>query len=175
MVGLALIAGAGCGLLQSPGAALDEACRRLEAAPPALALGAGRSLSLRKLQIEPSRLPPLEGGVLSVSAMLWAEGRIGEAALSFHGPDRLELKRPTPWAAFAVVDGLPNLRGLAAALADRAPPAAVASWQVALVEQAEAKVREEYVKDGDGRPIRAAESLILRRAAAGSGWTVYSR
>ena len=171
----ALLACAGCGLLQSPGSALDEACKRLEAAPPVLDLGGGRRLSLRKLQLEPSRLPPSEGGVITVHALLWAEGRLGGASLSFHGPDRLALKRPAPWAAYATSADLPNLRGLAAALADRTPPAAVSAWQVGLVEQAEATVREEYVKDVTGRPVRAAEALIFRRDTATGGWTAHSR
>jgi len=161
---------ASCGLLQPPMAALAELAQRLESAPPALPVAGGPELKLSKLHLEPPRLAPEERGSVRVDAVIWAEGQVGGARLVFHGPDELALSRASVFARWQLDPALPNLRSIAALLARRQAPLPVAAWAVGLTDQREAEIREEYARDGAGRPVRAAQRLFARRAARGEPW-----
>lgn len=169
---------AGCGLLLPPDAALVDETARLEALPPSLPLSSGTkpgALRLTRLRFERPRVAPSDGGAFRVDAVIWAEGRIEEAGLVFHGPEVLPLVRPGFFGAWRLEPAFPNLRSLAALLAARSPPDKVAAWQVGLVEQNEAEVREQYVKDASDRPVRAANSFTVRRPSTALPWSVVSR
>jgi hypothetical protein len=162
-----LLSCAGCGWLQAPDAAFAEESARLENDPPALG-----PLKLTRLRIDPPRMAPEERGGIDVSAMIWAEAAVGTARLVFHGPDHFGLRRDGALGRWKLHPELPHLRSIAAALQSSRRPANVSVWQVGLVEQTEAAVREEYVKDAAGRPVRAAVQFTLRRPSAALPWTV---
>jgi hypothetical protein len=162
-----LIACAGCGWLQGPDTAFAEESARLEKDPPMLG-----PVQLTRLRIDPPRMAPEERGGIDVSAMIWAEAAVGAARLVFHGSDHFGLRRDGALGWWKLHPDLPHLRSIAGALQSSRRPAGVALWQVGLVEQTEAAVREEYVKDAAGRPVRAAAQFTLRRASTALPWTV---
>lgn len=170
LLAAALLACAGCGFLQAPDAAFAEESARLESDPPALG-----PLKLLRLRIDPPRMAPEERGAIDVSALIWAETQLGGSRLVFHGPDHFGLRRDGPFGRWKLHPDLPHLRSIASALQAAARPADVAAWQVGLVEQTEAAVREEYAKDASGRPLRAAAEFTLRRASAAQPWTLSAK
>ncbi len=171
---LGALAGAGCGLLQSPDVALVELVRALEAAPPELPLYGGKKLKLVKLRVDPPTLAPSDGGEVRVSCGIWAEGSLGAARVLFHGPDDLVLRRPDWFSPWQLQPALPRLRGVALALAARVPPSGVSEWAVGLSDPSSGEAREQYTALPSGRPARAAGRLALIRAADGR-WVLSDR
>ena len=159
-------------MLESPDGALVGQSRALEENPPSLALPGGGELRITKLHIDPPRLAPVDSGEVRVACSLWVEGALGTQRLLFHGPDELALRRQSAFGHWRLDPDLPRLRGLASALALRRPPAQVVAWAVGLEGPAEGEVREEYVKDASGRPVRAAARLIVRPSATPGKWSL---
>ena len=157
----ALPALCGCGLLMGPEAGAASAAEELEAAAPALDLG---GLKLSRLRVEPPRLAPGDSATVPVHASLWAEGTLGGARFLFHGPEELELRRGGLFGRWRFGPDLPRMRGIAAALLRRRPPAQVTAWAVGVQDARGAEIREEYAKDASGRPVLAARRLLARRS-----------
>jgi hypothetical protein len=164
---LALAAG-GCGLIESPEAAIAATSAELEAKLPRQG-----QLELTRLRFEPPRLAYGDHGEVLVNALLWAEGTLAGKKVVFHGGETLVMTR-SMWGGWALRQELPRLAAVADALAARRPPAPVAQWAVGLSDASSGEVREEYQRDAAGRPVRAAARLAIQRSAEGR-WTVTDR